>query len=308
MCEAKVFQIPRRRSRARIAAVTFTAALCVLVIGSFSFPSLRAQDQKVSWSSQERPIAEEIAGLRQLADNVRGRATRQLAVDIRRLPSGANRLRLANDLANLSTEGDFGQDTLQEVATTLAEALGENPPGAIQGKPASPYLELAQLVRYEHVKASLDDAQFSSAMSILEADDARREQIDFALTDIGGKTWTLKSLRGKVVMVNFWATWCPPCRKEMPDLDALYKRFKSQGLVILSISDEDAGKVRPFVKQMKITYPVLLDPGRKVNDLFQIYGIPKTFVYNRAGRLVAQSIDMRTRKQFLGMLDQAGIE
>lgn len=308
MSEMKVFQVAHRRLCPRIAGITLTAMLCVLVIGSFSFLSLRAQDQKVLWSSQEKPIAEQIAGLRQLADNVRGRATRQLAVEIRRLPSGANKLRLANDLANLSTEGDFGQDTLQEVATTLAEALRENPLGANQGKPASPYMELAQLVRYEHIKATLDDAQFSSAMSVLEADDARREQIDFTLTDITGKTWTLKNLRGKVVMVNFWATWCPPCRKEMPDLDALYKRFKSQGLVILSISDEDAGKVGPFVKQMKITYPVLLDPGRKVNDLFQIYGIPKTFVYNRAGRLVAQSIDMRTRKQFLEMLDQAGIE
>jgi peroxiredoxin len=308
MSEAKVFQIPPRRPFARIAGVTLTAALWVLLIGLFSFPRLSAQDQKVSWSSQERPIAQQIGGLRQLSDNVRGRATRQLAVEIRRLPSGANKLRLANDLANLSTEGDFGQDTLQEVATSLAEALRENPIAANQGKPAAPYLELAQLIRYEHVKASLDDAQFSSAMSVLEADDARREQIDFTLTDITGKTWTLKNLRGKVVVVNFWATWCPPCRKEMPDLDALYKRFKSQGLVILSISDEDAGKVGPFVKQMKITYPVLLDPGRKVNDLFQIYGIPKTFVYNRAGKLVAQSIDMRTRKQFLGMLDQAGIE
>jgi peroxiredoxin len=94
----------------------------------------------------------------------------------------------------------------------------------------------------------------------------------------------------------------------MPDLEALYKRFKDQGLVILSISDEDVNKVRPFVAQMNVTYPVLLDPGRKINELFQIYGIPKTFVYNRAGKLVTQSIDMRTRQQFLGMLKQAGIQ
>jgi peroxiredoxin len=94
----------------------------------------------------------------------------------------------------------------------------------------------------------------------------------------------------------------------MPDLETLYKQFKDQGLVILAISDEDTGKVRPFVAEQKVTYPILLDPGRKVNELFQIQGIPKTFVYDRNGKLVAQSIDMRTRRQFLEMLAQAGLK
>ena len=110
------------------------------------------------------------------------------------------------------------------------------------------------------------------------------------------------------MLVNFWATWCPPCRKEMPDLEALYTRFKDQGFVILAISDEEAGKVQPFIAERKITYPVMLDPGRKVNELFQVEGIPKSFVYNREGKLVAQSIDMRTQGQFLQMLAQAGLQ
>jgi peroxiredoxin len=109
------------------------------------------------------------------------------------------------------------------------------------------------------------------------------------------------------VLVNFWATWCPPCRKEMPDLEALYNRFKGDGLVVLAISDEDAAKVRPFIAERQVTYPILLDPGRKVSDLFQVEGIPKTFVYDREGKLVAQSIDMRTRKQFLRMLAETGL-
>jgi thiol-disulfide isomerase/thioredoxin len=110
------------------------------------------------------------------------------------------------------------------------------------------------------------------------------------------------------VLVNFWATWCPPCRKEMPDLQALSQRFAGQGLVILSISDEDAATVKPYIAEHKITYPVLLDPGRKVNDSFHLQGIPKSFVYNRDGKLVAQSIDMRTPGQFLQMLKTAGIQ
>jgi len=110
------------------------------------------------------------------------------------------------------------------------------------------------------------------------------------------------------VLVNFWATWCPPCRKEMPDLEALYNRFKGRGLVILALSDEELGKVQPFISERKITYPVMLDPGRKVNEMFQVEGIPKSFVYNREGKLVAQSIDMRTQGQFLQMLAQAGLQ
>jgi peroxiredoxin len=288
----------------------FFASLCLLTAALYLFPPpyVYAQKSEAVWSSQEKPIAEQLRGLRQLPDDVRARTTKQLAIQIRQLPVTPNKVRLAAALANLSTEGDFGHDTLQEVATTLADALREWPVPVEQRQFAMAYLELAQLVRYEHVQASLDDPQYAAAMSKLEADDQRRREADFTLTDLQGKTWTLKSLRGKTVLVNFWATWCPPCRKEMPDLEALYNRFKDQGLLILAISDEDASKVRPFVAEKSVTYPILLDPGRKVNELFQIEGIPKSFVYDRNGKLVAQSIDMRTRKQFLQMLGQAGLQ
>ena len=113
----------------------------------------------------------------------------------------------------------------------MADALRKQP-----DQPEDPYLELATLVRYEHVNA------------------------------------------GRVVLVNFWATWCPPCRKEMPDLDALYQKFKDRGLIVLAISDEDAAKVRSYIQEHKVSYPILLDPGRQVNEAFQIEGIPKSFV------------------------------
>ena len=263
---------------------------------------------KIAWTDQEKSIAQQLRGLRALADDVRARTTKQLAIDIRKLPRIENKPILASELANFATEGDFGQDTLQEVANTLAEALRAYPLPPNEDGPAMPYVQLAQLIRYEHVRASLDSPQFAAAMSKLEADDQRREQADFTLADLDGKNWTLKDLRGKVVLVNFWATWCSPCRKEMPDLEKLYGRFKDRGLVLLSISDEDAGKVRPFIAEKKYTYPILLDPGRKVNELFAVQGIPNSFVYDREGKLVAQSIDMRTGKQFLEMLAQAGLQ
>ena len=264
--------------------------------------------EEIIWSSREKPIAEQIRGLRALPDDVRAEATRKLALQIRQLPVTPNKLRLANSLAMLSTEGDFGHDMLQEVATTLAAALREQPLAPEKDQPSRPYVELAELVRYEHVQVTLDDPQFAAAVSKLEADNARRDQADFTLADLDGKTWTLKDQRGRVVLLNFWATWCPPCRKEMPDLEKLYQQFKGQGLMILAISDEGPSKVRPFIAQQKVTYPILLDPGRKVNELFQIQGIPKTFVYDRNGKLVAQSIDMRTRRQFLELLAQAGLK
>ena len=278
------------------------AGLLILIAGM-----LPAQE-KVVWSDREKPIAEQLHTLRKLDDAVRARTSKDLALRIRQLPTVPNKLRLAGALAGLSTEGDFGTDTLQEVTTTLAAALQEQPPAGKPGEPDDLFVELASLVRYEHMQAASDNPQFAAAVAKLDADDAKRQSADFTLADLQGKAWHLQDLRGQVVLVNFWATWCPPCRKEMPDLDALYNKFKDRGFVVLAISDEEAAKVSPFIAQRKISYPVLLDPGRKVNDAFIVEGIPKSFVYDRGGKMVAQSIDMRTRNQFLGMLAQAGLQ
>jgi peroxiredoxin len=298
----------------------------LVAVVTFGLQLASAQKKEVVWSADEKPLADQIHGLRGLADDVRAGTTKDLALKIRKLPATENKLRLAVNLAGLSTEGDFGHNTLQEVATTLAETLRERPVPWAKPKssdagsnatatrePAYPYRELASLVRYEHVEASLNnnsnnDEQFRAAMARLEADDRKREHLDFTLKDLTGKTWTFAELRGKVVLVNFWATWCPPCRKEMPDLETLYGRFSSKGLVVLGISDEEAAKVEPFIRERKVSFPVLLDPGRKVNEMFVVEGIPKSFVYDREGKLVAQSIDMRTQKQFLEMLGKAGLE
>jgi peroxiredoxin len=291
----------------RLAAVAIVV-LCLIQVVVIASSQLQAQ-QQVNWSAQEKPIFDQIKTLRSLPDDVRAHTTKDIALEIRALPATPNKLRLAVYLASRATEGDFGHDTLQEVATSLADALRQQPPPDEKAQPAGAYVELAELVRYEHVQASSDAPQYKAAMAKLEADDERRQRADFTLTDLQGKSWTLKDLRGKVVLVNFWATWCPPCRKEMPDLEALYKRFQDQGFVVLAISeDEETDKVKPFITERKISYPILLDPGQKVNNLFQVDGIPKSFVYDRDGKLVAQSIDMRTQRQFLEMLAQAGLQ
>ena len=291
-------------------AILAPVVICLLGAGAATvyIPNLRAQ-QKIEWTPQQDAIIKQVRGLRQLPDKKRGKMTKQLALEIRQLPPSMNKVRLAAGLASLSTEGDpGGHETVQEVVTTLADALGEHPLPARDGQPALPYAQLAAMAHFEHMNVPLDSPEFTQALSELKQQDERRQEANFTLTDLEGHTWTLKDLRGKVVLVNFWATWCPPCRKEIPDLEALYKRFKGKGLVIMGISDETAAKVQPFVRKEKITYPMLLDPGRKVNNLYSVEGIPMSFVYDRSGKLVAESMDMRTRQQFRTMLADAGLK
>jgi peroxiredoxin len=293
-------------------------ALGCLVLAVPPCPAHAADNEPV-YSPEQKPIADEIGQLRAVPDDARGAATRGLAMRIRQLPASPNKLRLAIELASLSTEGDFGRATLDQVAAALAAAVREAPmpwtelpAGEMRFEPALmpalAYRTLAQLARYEGAAVPLeDDAHFRAALAKLVADDRRRDHPDFTLNDLSGKPWHLSDLRGKVVLVNFWATWCPPCRKEVPALEALSTRFAGQGLVIIGISDEDAAKVEPFVRRQAMSYPILLDPGRVVNRAFAIQGIPKSFVYDRSGKLVATAIDMRTERQFLDMLGKAAL-
>src|SRR6266404_7879340 len=125
-----------RKTRAtRIAAGLCLAAAAVFL---FSRQYQGSQKPEIVWSVQEKPIVQSLRGLRALPDDVRARTTKDLALQIRRLPATPNKLTLANALANLSTEGDFGHDTLEEVATTLADALREQPPAEERGQPAGP--------------------------------------------------------------------------------------------------------------------------------------------------------------------------
>jgi peroxiredoxin len=272
----------------------------LLTLTLLATPALHAQ-------ATEASITTQLKGLRSVPTSERPAATTKIATDIRTLPPGPTKVKLADSLSHLATEGDPGQETLQAVAQTLSQALSDSPVTPKDDEPPMPYMDLAKLVRYEHVTVDLKDPLLNKADKILVVNDAEIEKADFTLQDLHGKKVTLSELHGKIVLVNFWATWCPPCRAEMPDLDAIYTHFKSQGLVVLSISDEDASKVTSFIATAAYHPAVLLDPDGKVAKQFHIDGIPKTFVFDRDGKLVAQSIDMRTQHQFLEMLSKAGL-
>jgi len=267
-----------------------------------------AQTGRVPLTDDARAISKRISGLRAVSDDARGETTFKIAVDIRAIKDPATRIMLSAGLANLATEGDFGKKTLQAVADTLSQALKEAPPAGRDDGPAGPFVTLAQLAKYEHVSVDLQDPQYEAALKKLDEDDQKREEADFTLPDILGKTWTLKQLKGKVVLVNFWATWCPPCRKEIPDLELLYTRFKDKGFVVLGITDEKPAVVTPFVTKNAMSYPILLDSNRTVNQLFSVQGIPRTVIYGRNGKIAAEAIDMRTQKQLLQLLAKAGLK
>ncbi len=210
-------------------------------------------------------------------------------------------------LASLVTEGDQGQDTLQAVATTLAKAIGETPIPRERQPAARALYGARQPGPLQAGHGNSRRPALSRADQILLSDEADVAKADFTLTDLHNKKVTLSQLRGKVVMVNFWATWCPPCRAEMPDLDKIYARFKPHGLVILSISDEDAAKVNSFISKNDYHPPVLIDADDAVHKRFHVEGIPKTFIFNRDGRLAGETIDQCTGKQFLALLSKTDL-
>src|SRR6516164_9580835 len=115
---------------------------------------------------------------------------------------------------------------------------------------------------------------------------------DFALKDLKGDEISLASLRGKVVFLNIWATWCAPCREEMPSIESLYKDFKAnKDFVVLAVSqDTDGTAVRPFIEKNHLQFTVLLDPRNEVGEHYDVNGIPETFIIGRDGRIVAHHV------------------
>jgi len=239
--------------------------------------------------------------LSKMSGDERALAIRHLARQIRTRSGCAEKARLASELADAAD--DVPNATLHEIATTLSQAL-EECPVQFDGW----YLQLARLVRYSHMKPSFDDPRLTVAMAAIEAEDREIQEADFTLTDLHGKTWILKDLRGKVVLLNFWQAGCLPCVHEIPALDALYGHLQKKGLVILAISaDDDATSMRHFLEAHRVSYPVLLDPKRKVTESFHVGNIPRSIVFDRTGKIVAQAIGSRTQKQFAETLSQAGL-
>jgi cytochrome c-type biogenesis protein len=113
-----------------------------------------------------------------------------------------------------------------------------------------------------------------------------REAPAYAANTLAGDSTSLAALRGKVVLLNVWATWCHPCRDEIPQLEALHKQHAARGLEVVGVSVDAAGTeagVRSFIRDFQMTYPVWFDPDERVSARFLTIGVPETFLIDRAG-------------------------
>ena len=117
---------------------------------------------------------------------------------------------------------------------------------------------------------------------------------DFAFKTIEGETVALEDFRGQVVLINLWATWCVPCRDEMPSLERLYNHFRGRRFVILAISiDRDARSVKLFKEEFNLPFPILLDPRARITRLYGTNGVPESFLIDGSGVITERVIGAR---------------
>ncbi len=133
------------------------------------------------------------------------------------------------------------------------------------------------------------------------------EAPDFTLTTLTGEDVRLSALRGQVVLLDFWATWCGPCRYDMPFVEALYAKYADRGLHVFGVNTEAAERAKSYLEANGLTFPTLVDPGMGVARLFQVRALPTFVVIDRQGRIAAYMRGSRTEQQLEAALIQAGL-
>ncbi|HWR77104.1 MAG TPA: TlpA disulfide reductase family protein [Thiobacillus sp.] len=124
------------------------------------------------------------------------------------------------------------------------------------------------------------------------------QAVDFKLTDTDGKSHTLSGYKGKWVLVNYWATWCPPCLEEIPDLIALHENKKNNLVVIgVAMDYRNAKQVTDFAEGLLVEYPIVLGNAQVVSQIGPAQGLPTTYLYNPEGKMVAQQVGLITRAE-----------
>jgi peroxiredoxin len=131
---------------------------------------------------------------------------------------------------------------------------------------------------------------------------------DFTLEDLSGKSVSLKNLKGKVVFLNFWATWCVPCRQEMPAMERLQQEFKSARFEVVAVNfREDKADIRKFLHELGLTFTVLLDKDGEVSEQYGVWSLPLSYFINRKGEFVGKAVgsrewDSQEARAFFGQL------
>jgi peroxiredoxin len=131
---------------------------------------------------------------------------------------------------------------------------------------------------------------------------------DFTLKTLDGETVHLSELHGKVVLLDFWASWCPPCRHELPTIAGLSRKLKDTNVVIFGINDEDGSKAKHFLETNHNELVTLHDGDRKVARMYSCYSIPTVFIIDPAGRIVGHYVGERDEQEFMASLREAGMK
>lgn len=118
---------------------------------------------------------------------------------------------------------------------------------------------------------------------------SRAQAIDFTLVGIDGVEYTLSAQKGNVVLVDFWATWCPPCRVEIPHLKELHKKYSEKGLVVWGVGLDEEGKLRAFAEEQAISYPILVG-DESIGQDYGVQGIPTTFLFDKQNRIAFKHV------------------
>ena len=165
----------------------------------------------------------------------------------------------------------------------------------------------ALMMKEYGVDAGRNDPSIQSRVALLQLEESLANAYSFTLPLLDGKQIGLTDLRGKVVLLNFWATWCGPCRVEMPILENVYRQMKDKGFTVLAITAEDPSVVRRFVKQTKMKLPVLIDRTRTTFDHYAIEGLPQTVILDRQGRPAARTSVLSDEASLRKLLASAGM-
>ena len=191
--------------------------------------------------------------------------------------------------------------TLVAVAAAVGLFAGEHRPPGDAASPAP----AATVSASAPAKATVAAAAKARAGRVLPLPDAIRElelikparskrAEDFSLNTPGSGKVRLLDYRGQVVLINFWATWCPPCLEEMPAMERLYRQHRELGFTLVAVSvDADSKLVAPFVTAHKFTFPVALDPSMSMANTYGVRALPSTFIVARDGTLAALAIGPR---------------
>ena len=156
--------------------------------------------------------------------------------------------------------------------------------------PVAGFIFVAVTVLVIILSLKLNDSafEFSNQVDIASGTPAP----DFTFPGLDGEKVSLSDYRGKVVLVNIWATWCPPCVEEMPSMEKLYRKFKGQNFEILAVSIDEPGleAVAPFMKKSNLTFPALIDSEGTIKAVYGVTGIPESFIVDKQGILIKKIV------------------